>query len=200
MHFIDIGTQTLIDDGEVKRRLLPTVYNRLNDADVEVFTGVGVAVIEIIETEPPVVSEPYHLIDDGYDKSKPGVWVRQWSVVPPDIHKAKNYQQAIIQRDYNTAKLDPVEVLGALWRGGFESAQGIKGAIDMCEEMGQPTVTLFDVNNAPHQYTLPQARQIALGVGLAYQAVFARRAAKLIQLANAVTPDQALAVDWHASD
>ena len=196
MVFIDSQNQEILTDGAVRERFMPTIINRFDGLETEDLAAVGVGVITIVDTPPPDVSPPYSVVDAGYDKDTPGEWVQQWEVVSPSLEDAKSFARQAVQNAYELAKLAPVVVDGRSWKGGFESAQGIKGALDWYEASGLAEVTLFDVHNQAHVCTLAEARSIVLSVGAAYMQVFATRAGLLQAIDAAETMEGALAVSW----
>jgi hypothetical protein len=195
MAFIDLATENLITDDDVRQRFMPTIVNRLDDIAAEDLAGVGVGVVTIVETAAPQASYTHEVVDVGYVKNN-GVWTQQWDVVPPSLNDAKIFALSTAQNAYETAKLMAVAAAGTTWRGGFESAQGIDGVVRLAEFAGAPMVTIYDAESNPHEKTLLEAKQIALAVGVAYQVVYGKLSGMRRAIAAAESVEAVLAVTW----
>jgi hypothetical protein len=89
---------------------------------------------------------------------------------------------------YKEKSLFPVTYNDIIWNGGQASATSIVNAIDLAEEIGEITVTLWDYNNVNHpDLTFTEARDIAKAIAVAYRNVMYERNDKIKSLLEATS-------------
>lgn len=116
---------------------------------------------------------------------------------PLTLAEAQAAKLVTIAADFQTAaNASMTDAGGAVWNGGFESAQAIYGAAQLAQAGGAATVEIFDASNAGHQLTIAQATAVAATVGAAYQAAFAKYQGLKVQIAAATTAAEVQAIIW----
>ncbi|WP_153010922.1 DUF4376 domain-containing protein, partial [Aquitalea magnusonii] len=114
---------------------------------------------------------------------------------PLTLAKAQAAKLANIGADFQAAANASVtDAGGAVWNGGFESAQAIYGAAQLAQAGGAATVEIFDASNIGHSLTIAQATAVAAAVGAAYQAAFAKYQGLKVQIAAATTAEAVQAI------
>jgi hypothetical protein len=115
----------------------------------------------------------------------------------PDLDQMKAAKLATIAADFQAAANASVtDAGGAVWNGGFESAQAIYGAAQLAQAGGAASVTIFDAGNIGHPLTISQATAVAAVVGAAYQAAFAKYQGLKVKIAAATTAEAVQAIVW----
>lgn len=119
------------------------------------------------------------------------------TAAPLSLQAAKLQQSSLIRQAFDSAQNAPVtDSNGNVWNGGFDSALKINGAVQLAQIAGSTSITLYDINNVPHQMTIAQAQAVAMAVGAAYQAAFARKQSLLTQIAAAASVSAVQAITW----
>lgn len=193
--YYDLTSGEQISEREIRFRASPVAPKAAEFWDSDYLAQWGAGAAEVVATAPPDVEPPYQVQELEPDKSEPGVWTQQWEVVAPTLEAAQAYALGRLNRDFD-ASLPPVDYDGKTWRPGHSSAAVIRDAAEMAELLGLTEVTLTDIDNIEHVYTLANARLVGASIGVAYQQAFLARAAKRRAIADAETPAEALAVTW----
>lgn len=190
--YVDSITGAELYTDDVRAKFMPLIVSDLGGLSALELDGVGIARVEF--SERPTL-ETGQSLEEGWNKS-PGSWVQLWNIINPALKDVKASRSSDVMIEYQQRKLAPVFSLGHWWRGGFESAQGIKGAHDLAEAVGSETITLFDADGLDGTYSLADAKQVALDVGLAYQIIFGTKEHLLRAIKNAESADEVSAVAW----
>jgi len=191
--FIDLATEQKIDEYELKTRLLPVVYNRLENIDPQALLDVGVVDVDVIIPEPPVVAAPRRVIEGGWLKSA-NVWTGKWTVVTPDVDAFKAHKHAELTRTFNAAAAEPVEFDNIYWRGGESSAATIQGEVALTMRVGLPA-KIMDTSRVWYEVTHEYALDVAQAIGMRYRDLFQLYEACLANLDGAETIEQIEAID-----
>lgn len=78
----------------------------------------------------------------------------------------------------------PVEALGFTWNGGQDSAGYIQGAVGLAQALGEPDVTITDIDNVARVLSFPEALQVAAMVGAQFRTAFFKKQAGLVAAKN----------------
>lgn len=193
--FLKVDGVTLHDHHDVREAAAPKCLNAHEFWDDESIAEYGYRVVNVTYSDPPDVERPYSIGEPFFDEAELGELVQVWPVIEPTLEAAQAYALARLNRDFD-ASLPPVDHDGKTWRPGHSSAAVIRDVAEMAEQLGLTEVTLTDIDNIEHVYTLANARLVGASIGVAYQQAFLARAAKRRAIADAETPAEALVVTW----
>lgn len=168
--FIDINTEVEVSDYELKERLLPVVYNRLSGIESTVLEAIGVVEVEVVVPEPPSVTSPRYVVEDGWIKT-PTVWTRKWSVVEPELAVFKAHKRGELAQAFDQANSHPVEYDNKLWRPGESSAATIQGEVALTARAGVPA-RIMDIRRNWYDVTHEYALDVAQAIGMKYRELF----------------------------
>jgi|SRR5690554_3392525 len=105
--FIDVSTQEILNERDVKQRFEPMIINNLDGLGGEQLDSVGVSVVDYIETPAPEV-EPWQTLEQGpLDKTVAGVWSTTWIVVSPTVAESLEMRKAAIEQKRDLLRNDP---------------------------------------------------------------------------------------------
>lgn len=194
--FLKITDNALHDHHEVRAAADPKCLNAHEFWDDEMLEPYGYRVVNVTYTDPPEVERPYSIGEPFFDEPELGELVQVWPVIEPTLEAAQAYAMARLNHDFDTGLL-PVDYDGKTWKPGHSSAAVIRDVAEMAEQLGLTEVTLTDIDNIEHVYSLANARLVGASIGVAYQQAFLARAAKRRAIADAETVAEALAVLWN---
>lgn len=115
----------------------------------------------------------------------------------PTLADLQNTQRARIRSAFTAASSASVtDKNGVTWDGGESSGMKLFLAIQLSQQGGETTVTLYDVNRTPHVLTVAQGMTVAALIGAEYQKAFAQKQALYADIQQATTAQEVEAVAW----
>lgn len=112
------------------------------------------------------------------------------------LTEAKEAKRNEIRSEFVKNSEAPVVVDTISYHGGFESASKLDAAKRMVEASGGTEVPFYDIFNLPHELTIAEAQIVILTVGADFQAKFANKQSKMVQVDNAITITEVEAISW----
>lgn len=191
--FVDIDTEEVISESDVRERFMPFIYSDVSALTLAKLHSVRAA--KLVDKPSPDVKHPYEMLTEKITKIT-GKWTRSWVVKACSLEDARRYRHAEIELIYQSKKLEPVEYDGKWWTGGYESAQLVKGTIEMREFVGQDHVTLVDTSGETYEYTLNDAMKVALAIASAYEMVRMKKAELTRAINRLESVADLRAVEW----
>lgn len=129
-----------------------------------------------------------------------------WSLVDGEIVKLPFPAKALsevksdklneIRAAYDAATLAPVEALGFVWDGGFDSAIKLDAAMRLSQAAGAPSVTFYDTSNVGHDLSFDDAMVVCISVAVAFQAALGKKQALFAQVNAATSKTKTEAITW----
>lgn len=117
-------------------------------------------------------------------------------LVAPTIDELKEAKFTEVRTAYDAAALQPVEVLGFTWDGGFDSAIKLDAAKRLSEAANASGVRFYDTSNIGHDLNFTDALSVCIAVAVAFQTVLAKKQALFGQINAATTIPQVDAISW----
>lgn len=114
----------------------------------------------------------------------------------PTINQVKDAKLNEIRKSYESDALTPVNSLGVLWDGGFDSAIKLDAAKRLCEAAGAPGVRFFDNSNNAHNLSFTDALTVCIDVAVAFQNSLAKKQALFGQVKAAESLAEIEAIKW----
>lgn len=115
---------------------------------------------------------------------------------PKPLSEIKTEKLAEIRVDYDSATLEPVEALGFVWDGGFDSAIKLDAAMRLSQAAGAPGVRFYDTSNVGHDLDFASALAVCVAVAGAFQTDLAKKQSLFAQVNAATSKTQVGAISW----
>lgn len=112
------------------------------------------------------------------------------------LSEVKFEKLAEIRAAYDAATLEPVDALGFVWDGGFDSAIKLDAAMRLSQAAGAPGVTFYDTSNVGHDLDFTNALIVCVTVAGAFQAALAKKQSLFVQVNAATSKTQVGAISW----
>ena len=129
-----------------------------------------------------------------------------WSLVDGEVVKkpfpgmtlaaAKVAKLAEIKKTYLQAADAPVEALGFIFDGGFESAIKLDAAMRLSQAAGAPGVIFYDASNIGHELGFADALQVCIAVAVAYQTALGKKQSLYTKIETAQTMADLELIVW----
>ncbi len=139
---------------------------------------------------PPAYGTGWTLMRTG--KPEGGRWTAQqdgtWKDITDYDQVKKIEKEALIREAFAKASTAPVTVSveeGTFtFNGGQDSANAINGAVSLALELGESTVVLTDITNAPVILTPQSAAKVVTQIKVFYRRAFLKKQEELFELSK----------------
>lgn len=131
-----------------------------------------------------------------------GVWklvdgqIVKTSFPAKQLSEVKFEKLAEIRAAYDAATLEPVDALGFVWDGGFDSAIKLDAAMRLSQAAGAPGVTFYDTSNVGHDLDFTSALTVCVAVAVAFQTSLAKKQTLFAQVNAATSKAKVGELSW----